>query len=119
MGGRKASVNNSDFWKLSRANIGADPANFANDYFYYTGNPEGVDASRALRSFPNNFLYSGGAGSSNINDRGSNGNYWSSSARNANNAYGLYLLSSDLLPGTGSSNKFRGFTVRCVVAPSS
>ena len=119
MGGRKASVNNSDFWKLSRANIGADPANFANDYFYYTGNPEGVDASRALRSFPNNFLYSGNADDSNIYNRGSDGSYWSSSARNAGYAYRLYLYSSGLNPGTNSGNKFYGFTVRCVVAPSS
>lgn len=118
MGGRKASVNNSDFWKLSRANIGADPANFANDYFYYTGNPEGVDASRALRSFPNNFLYSGNAYSSNIYDRGSYGLYWSSSANNAYYAHYLYLVSSGLYPGTGGDVKFYGFTVRCVVAPS-
>ena len=118
MGGRKASVNNSDFWKLSRANIGADPANFANDYFYYTGNPEGVDASRALRSFPNNFLYSGRADDSNINGRGSGGYYWSSSAHNANRAYRLSLGSSDLYPGTDRDYKFYGFTVRCVVAPS-
>ena len=118
MGGRKASVNNSDFWKLSRANIGADPANFANDYFYYTGNPEGVDASRALRSFPNNFLYSGNAYNSNIYDRGSYGLYWSSSANNAYYAHYLYLVSSGLYPGTGGDVKFYGFTVRCVVAPS-
>ena len=119
MGGRKASVNNSDFWKLSRANIGADPANFANDYFYYTGNPEGVDASRALRSFPNNFLYSGYADNSTIYGRGSYGDYWSSSADDANGAYFLYLNSSYLFPGTVSNYKFYGFTVRCVVAPSS
>ena len=42
IGGRKANVDVSDFWKLSRATIGADPANFANDQFYYTGTPEGT-----------------------------------------------------------------------------
>ena len=118
MGGRKANVNNSDFWKLSRANIGADPANFANDYFYYTGNPEGVDASRALRSFPNNFLYSGYADDSSINNRGSNGRYWSSSADDASYAYYLRLDSSYLNPGTTFNNKFLGFSVRCVVSGS-
>ena len=114
MGGRKASVNNSDFWKLSRANIGADPANFASDNFYYTGNPEGVDASRALRSFPNNFLYSGRANGSDVYDRGSYGSYWSSSAYDADYAYRLYLYSSELHPGTGGNYKYYGFTVRCV-----
>ncbi|MBO7718429.1 InlB B-repeat-containing protein [Candidatus Saccharibacteria bacterium] len=34
VGGRKDNVTVSDFWKLSRATVGSDPANYANDYFY-------------------------------------------------------------------------------------
>ena len=88
-----------------------------------TGNSQsstaGTTQSKIWRSFPNNFLYSGYAYGSNILNRGSNGYYWSSSAYNAYNAYSLYLNSSSLSPGTNSDNKLFGFTVRCVVAPSS
>ena len=75
----------------------------------------GTTQSKVWRSFPNNFLYSGLAGSSDIGNRGSSGNYWSSSAKNANYAYRLYLNSSNLNPGTTVNNKYNGLTVRCVV----
>ena len=78
-------------------------------------NPTGADRSKVWRGFPNNFLYSGYALSGYINDRGSYGYYWSSSANDNSYAYLLYLGSSYLYPGTGNINKFRGFTVRCVV----
>ena len=78
----------------------------------------GTTQSKIWRSFPNNFLYSGFAYSSNIHNRGLYGSYWSSSANNAGNAYSLYLNSSYLSPGTNNDYKFDGFPVRCVVAPS-
>lgn len=77
--------------------------------------PTGAVRSKAWRSFPNNFLYSGNAYDSSIVNRGSYGYYWSSSASNAYNAYNLGLNSSTLLPGTSNSTKFYGFTVRCVL----
>ena len=77
--------------------------------------PTGAVRSKVWRSFPNNFLYSGSAYNSRINDRGSYGYYWSSSASGANYAYNLFLYSSNLRPGTLDYGKFSGFTVRCVV----
>ena len=114
IGGRKANVSTSDFWSLSRAVIGADPANFANDYFYYTGNPEGVNASKLLRTYPNNLLYSGYVTGASINTRGSYGYYWSSTVYNSNSAYTLNLNSSNVLPGTYNYNKYNGRAVRCL-----
>ncbi|MBQ6414287.1 hypothetical protein IJI28_01550 [Candidatus Saccharibacteria bacterium] len=114
IGGRKANVDVSDFWKLSRATIGADPANFANDYFYYTGTPEGTDASNKMRAYPNNFVYSGNVNGGSVGYRGSSGSFWSSTARSSLYAYYLYLLSSYVYPGTYYNYKYYGRTVRCV-----
>ena len=114
IGGRKANVDVSDFWKLSRATIGADPANFANDNFYYRGTPEGTDASNKMRAYPNNFVYSGGVYSGSVDNRGSLSSYWSSTAGSSNNAYSLILDSSNVNPGTGNDLKYGGRTVRCV-----
>lgn len=74
----------------------------------------GATQSKVWRSFPNNFLYSGRAYSSTINDRGSYGYYWSSSAYAANRAYRLYFYSSYLYPGTDDYTKYNGLPVRCV-----
>ena len=115
-GGRKANVNVSDFWKLSRATIGADPANFADDYFYYTGTPEGTDASNKMRAYPNNFVYSGSVNSGSVFQRGSYGYYWSSTASSSNIAYNLNLNSSYVYPSTNGIYKYSGRTVRCVAS---
>ena len=115
IGGRKANVDISDFWKLSRAAIGADPASVANDYFYYEGTPEGTDASSKLRAYPNNFLYSGLFGGSSARNRGSSGGYWSSTAGNNFNSYRLSLTSSLVYPGTDYINKYDGRSIRCTV----
>ena len=114
IGGRKANVDVSDFWKLSRATIGADPANFANDNFYYTGTPEGTDASNKMRAYPNNFVYSGNVYGGSVLGRGSYGNFWSSTANSSVYAYNLYLYSSYVYPGANVSNKYYGGAVRCV-----
>ena len=114
IGGRKANVDVSDFWKLSRATIGADPANFADDYFYYTGTPEGIDASNKLRAYPNNFVYSGYVGGGSVGNRGSGGYFWSSTAYSSGYAYTLSLYSSTVYPGTDYNLKYSGWTVRCV-----
>ena len=82
IGGRKANVENSDFWKLSYATIGIRPASYADDNFYYASSTEGFEASNKLRSYPNNILYSGVFTNSSIEDRGSSGFYWSSTAYN-------------------------------------
>ncbi len=114
IGGRKANVSTSDFWSLSRAVIGADPANFANDYFYYNGNPEGTNAPKLLRTYPNNLLYSGNVTGASIYHRGSSGYYWASTTYNSYYAYDLALHLSNVYPGTDTNYKYLGRTVRCL-----
>ena len=72
-------------------------------------------AGRNLRAYPNNFVYSGLFGNSSAGSRGSYGNYWSSTAYNSSRAYYLHFDSSGVTPGTGSYNKYRGYSVRCVL----
>lgn len=116
-GGYKANVGVSDFWILSRAAIGADPANFANDYFYYAGTPEGTDASKVMRSYPNNYLYSGHVSGGSLLYRGSDSLYWSSTAGGNHNTYSLFLGSSYVYPGTNNNGKYYGRTLRCIANP--
>ena len=49
-----------------------------------------------------------------ISNRGSYGNYWSSTAYSSNNAYNLVFVSSYVYPGTFYYNKYNGYAVRCV-----
>ena len=79
------------------------------------GAASGATGSNNWRSFPNNFVYSGGWYGSSANNRGNFGYYWSSTARNTYNAYYLYFVSSNVSP-TGNSDKSRGFSVRCVIS---
>ncbi|MBQ6414288.1 hypothetical protein IJI28_01555 [Candidatus Saccharibacteria bacterium] len=60
------------------------------------------------------FVYSGNVNGGSVNNRGSNGNFWSSTANSSNNAYNLNLNSSNVNPGTNNNNKYNGRTVRCV-----
>ena len=87
-------------------------------YAYYssnTTNTAGKTATAAIRSFPNNFLYSGSFNTSSASNRGSNGYYWSSTANNSNGSYYLYLYSSYVLPGTYNYDKYYGQSIRCTV----
>ena len=72
-------------------------------------------ASKNLRAYPNNFVYSGSFSNSSASLRGSVGGYWSSTAGNSNRAYSLYFNSSYVVPGTGYYNKYIGYSVRCVL----
>ena len=71
-------------------------------------------ASNGLRSYPNNFVYSGYVYGSSVRTRGSNGYYWSSSANSSNRAYDLYFYSSYVDPGTYYNYKYNGSMARCV-----
>ena len=70
-----------------------------------------LDGSDGLRSFPNNFVYSGYWYGSEVNNRGYSGSYWSSTALDTNSAYDLAL--NDYL-NIDYSGKFYGYAVRCV-----
>ena len=71
------------------------------------------NSSSALRSNPVNFTLSGGVNSSSHYGQGSNGYYWSSKVGSSTNAYYLRLGASNVYPAQ-NSNKYLGFSVRCV-----
>ena len=61
------------------------------------------------------FVYSGNVNGASVNNRNSNGNYWSASGNNSNNAYNLNFNSSNVNPGTNNNNKYNGRMVRCLL----
>ena len=79
--------------------------------------PTAAIMDKRLRHFPNNFLRSGVVNGASLDNRGSVGYYWSSTAGSNNNAYNLYFYSSSVYPGASSSRKYSGRTVRCLVSP--
>ena len=116
VGGNKANVASSEFWRLSRAIIGSNPANFANNTFFYTDvrNTEGTNASKAIRSWPNNFVYPGYWDGTIADFRGNYGHYWSSTISSTYSAYILYSYYTIVYPGTQTANKKLGQPIRCV-----
>ena len=109
-------------WKLpygSSSGNGNTPGGFY--YLNYKINNDtnvtNADASKKLRAYPNNFLYSGYVYGASLNYRGSYGNYWSSTAGNSYNAYYLGLGSSYVSPGTNYSYKYTGGALRCLASP--
>jgi uncharacterized protein (TIGR02145 family) len=79
--------------------------------------PTGAVMSSRYRSYPNNFLYSGGFNGSSAKNRGSYGYYWSSTTDyDSVDSYFLRLYSPDVDPGTHSlGNKYCGFAIRCTL----
>ena len=116
-GGNKSQESTNEFWQLivTGLNGGTKPANYdSSSYPYYAGTTEGTPVSNVLRSYPNNFVYSGYVDGSSVYYRGSYGCYWSSSAYNSNVAYYLYFISSLVYPGSNYNNKYYGRMVRCI-----
>ncbi len=118
-GGNKSQESTNEFWQLTVTGLngGTKPANYdSSSYPYYTGTTEGAPVSNALRSYPNNFVYSGYVGGSLVRNRGSCGLYWSSSATNSGGAYYLFFYSDLVYPGTNNGGKYSGSMVRCVAS---
>ena len=116
-GGDKSNEANNEFWSLvvTGINSGTNPANYeSSTQPYYTGTPEGSDASNSIRAYPNDVVYSGGVSSGSVSSRGSYGYYWSSTANSSNYAYVLRLNSSVVNPGTDYLSKYLGRSIRCV-----
>ena len=80
---------------------------------YQSGNA-GTAMSKVYRSYPNNFVYSGGVHGASDGSRSSGGYYWSSSAGSSSRAYGLVFGSSYVYPGTSNVNKYYGRSIRCL-----
>lgn len=77
--------------------------------YYY-----GENYSNFFRTYPNNFVYSGFYGDSAAGSRNVYGFYWSSSVNNYSDAYNLNLYSDYVYPGTTTSSKYLGYSIRCI-----
>ena len=75
-------------------------------------------ASNKLRSYPQNFVYSGYVTGTSIVNRSSGGSYWSSTAYGSVNAYNMLFYSSNVNPGANNYNKYSGRMARCMVTGS-
>ena len=108
-------------WKLPYGNSTGN-GNTSGGFYYLNykinndTNATDSNASKNLRAYPNNYLYSGYVSGGSLSYRGSYGNYWSSTAYSSNYAYFLNLNSSFVDPGTYGSNKYYGGAVRCLAS---
>ena len=124
VGGQTTVNTTGDYYVLTKTLMGGTEPNqdATSGYGYYSGTVDSVDlgakASKVLRGYPSNYLYSGDVYGGSLDYRGSSGYYWSSTARNYNHAYYLNLGSSYVGPGTNYSGKYGGNSLRCI-APSS
>lgn len=103
---------------VSSPNIGGTSGGFA--YLDLQIDGAGIAGSSVLSSnkwrvFPNNFVYSGYINNGSLNSPGGYGGYWSSSAANNNSSFHFDLANNNIAPGTDTSSKYLGLTVRCVV----
>lgn len=118
-GGDKTRELTNDFWTLIVTSINGDikPANYDSlAYPNYAGTPEGSNVSMAVRSFPNNFLFSGLFVTSNSLYRGEIGYYRTSTI--SDNGFTGYTLqiqrNSRVYPGTSASFTGEGDSIRCL-----
>ena len=109
--GDSANATNSDFWQLGLGIMGFAPE--LNRYGSKT-NAAGKTATAAIRSYPNNFVYSGYVDIDSVFGRGEYGYYWSSTVSLSHNAYSMYFYSSEVYPGTGSISTYSGRSIRCI-----
>ena len=72
--------------------------------------------NQRFRHFPNNFVLSGQASSTDISGLGELGALWLATAFNNDNAYNFYTSDQFVFPGTSGSRKFIGRTVRCIAS---
>ena len=95
--------------------IGGASGEFDNLNASLSGADTGFAASKKLRSYPNNFIYSGNLYNTSVSSRNSTGDYWSSSASNSTAAKFLRISSSSVQPSIGISlSKYTGAEVRCI-----
>ena len=117
-GGNKTNETNNDFWALvvDEINEGTKPVNYSSStYPYYNGATEANPVANRLKSYPNNFLYSGNYDSLSAYNRGINGVYWSSTSYDGSSEYHLGLKNTSVYPGTAYGSKYVASSIRCVV----
>ncbi len=122
IGGQTTVNTTGDFYVLTKTLMGGTEPNQnnTNGYGVYNGIVDNVNlgakASKSLRAFPNNFVYSGNLSGSSINSRGSSssGEYWSSTVYGSIYAFHLSFIANATHPGTDNDQKNIGYSVRCV-----
>ena len=125
-GGQTTVNTTADFYTLGKSimkdssgNSIEPDQNASGGYGYYGSsvtNAASKTATAAIRSYPNNFLYSGNVYGSSVTSRGSSGLYWSSTARSDGSACSLLLGSSNVFPGTYNDLKYVGRSIRCLAS---
>ena len=75
-----------------------------------------VRVDKALRKYPNNFIYSGRLVGSAVNNRGNAGLLFTSTSSGAGTLYRMDFAGWSINPGTYSSGKYEGGTIRCVAS---
>ena len=115
-GGDNQNTANNEYLALGVALTGALPTNYSSQNYGYTGDPEGINASRLFRSYPNNFLFSGSVYATSLFARGNYGYYWSSTIGDFYGimAYEFNIAPSGLVPGNFDSSNVVGHTIRCI-----
>lgn len=115
---RIISDDDNDFWNLvvDGMNSGTNPANYNGSTVIpnYTGLAEASPVNKMIRTYPNNFVYSGYASSSSLTNRGNGGDYWSSTASDSAFALFFSFRSTQVYPGTYNNFKPYGRAIRCV-----
>ncbi len=106
-----------DFGLLSNSLDGYKDANDVAQDMNSSTSPTGTYMSEVFRSYPNNFIYSGYASSGSIINRGTDGEYWSGTARAINHAYYLSFDSTLVSMHESSGTKATGRIIRCIFAP--
>ncbi len=104
-----------EFGILSNSLGGYKNANNVAQAMNASTTPTGNDVSRILRSYPNNFIYSGSISGSGYAGRGVNGYYWTSSAAdNETAAYYFRVSDTYVYPGNYNNPRYLGLSARCV-----
>ena len=115
---RIESDGDNDFWNLIVIGLNNEvlPDNY-NSYHrpYYSGVTESSSLDSVLRSYPNNFLYSGNFNRNSVESKGASGFYWSSTAADDSYVLSMTMKNDRVAPGTGLGYKYNGYVIRCMV----
>ena len=115
-------VDNSNIYKaMSTAVVGYAPNDnwsSGRTRYYNVNGTEGTDASKALRRFPANFVYSGEYQSSAALNKGTIGRYWTRTTNSAAGGWRFSLDATSSYPGNNSQSKGYGLAVRCMMGIS-
>ncbi len=116
------NANTNDIYNLWLTLIGAPPAQYTTSttpIWIDDNNTEGTDASKAIRTYPNNFIYSGILNNSSNEYRGVYGYYWTSTTKSGTNGFHYNFGDNGVAGGTWDGPKAEGLSVRCVNGNSS